>query len=62
MVTKIDPEKVSTLSSYLDKNPETAPDELRAAVKTLNLSISSSKDDDKLISALIGLYLTKKCS
>jgi len=59
MVTKIDPEKVSTLSSYLDKNPETAPEELRAAVKTLNLSISNSKDDDKLISALIGLYLTK---
>jgi len=59
MVTKIDPEKLSTLSSYLDKEIESAPEELRTAVKTLNLSIPYSKDDDKLIAALVGLYLTK---
>ena len=59
MVTKIDPEKLSTLSSYLDKEIESAPEELRTAVKTLNLSIPNSKDDDKLIAALVGLYLTK---
>ena len=59
MVTKLLPENASKLVSFLDKNSEAIPDEIRFAANTFNLAKEPSSDDDRLVSSLLGFYLTK---
>ena len=59
MITLIPQEDISKVVSFLDKNTEAAPAELKAAIKTLNMSTDNSKDDDKLVSSLMALYFTR---
>ena len=59
MITLIPQEDISKVVSFLDKNTEAAPAELKAAIKTLNMSTDNSKDDDKLVASLMALYFTR---
>jgi len=59
MITKVEPEQVTSLSSFIGKSSEAAPEALREAVKTFNMDITHAKEEDKLVAALMGIYLTR---
>ena len=59
MVTQLEPHLVSQMVELLGADPSNAEESLQAAVKTFNLDISMAKDEDKLVGALLGLYLMR---
>ena len=59
MVSQLDPGSVSNLCSFVGENPEAAPESLREAVKTFNMDVKDAKDEDKLVAALLSMYLTR---
>ena len=59
MITKVEPDQVTSLSTFIGKSSEAAPEALRQAVKTFNMDISNAKEEDKLVAALMGIYLTR---
>ena len=59
MITKVEPDQVTSLATFIGKDFEAAPEALREAVKTFNMDISSAKEEDKLVAALMGIYLTR---
>ena len=59
MITKVEPDQVTSLSTFIGKSSEAAPEAIREAVKTFNMDISAAKEEDKLVAALMGMYLTR---
>ena len=59
MVSQLEPEHVSQMVYLLGADPGVAEQSLQAAAKTFNLDISMAKDEDKLVGALLGLYLMR---
>ena len=59
MITKVEPDQVTSLATFIGKSSEAAPEALREAVKTFNMDISSAKPEDTLVAALMGIYLTR---
>ena len=59
MVTQLQPHLVPQMVDLLGAEPSTANQSLQAAAKTFNLDVSMAKDEDKLVSSLLGLYLMR---
>ena len=57
MVTRLEPHLVPQMVELL--GAETSQQSLQAAAKTFNLDVSMAKDEDKLVAALLGLYLMR---
>ena len=59
MVTQQEPADLAQLASLLDKRPDAAPASLRGAVRTLGLEVSGCREEDRLVAAVLALYLTR---
>ena len=59
MVTQQEPADLAQLASLLDKRPDAAPASLRAAARTLGLEGSGCREEDRLVAAVLALYLTR---
>ena len=59
MVTQQEPADLAQLASLLDKRPDAAPASLRAAARTLGLEVAGCREEDRLVAAVLALYLTR---